>query len=94
MQAFEKPLSPNQTFPKYVVGGKVCDTHLLLQSFTGIPSIFDLMTLLLFLIAERTASRRNPGHLSSFRISLHTKTEIILKWQIKMNGASQDHTMW
>lgn len=48
-------------------------TDLLLQSFTGIPSIFALMTLLLFLMAERTASRRNPGHLSSFRISLHTQ---------------------
>lgn len=48
-------------------------TDLLLQSFTGIPSIFALITLLLFLIAERTTSRRNPGHLSSFRISLHTK---------------------
>ncbi len=43
---------------------------LLLHSFTGIPSIFALMSLLLFLMAERTASNRNPGHRSSFRISL------------------------
>ena len=42
----------------------------LLQSFTGIPSIFALMSVLRFLMAERTASKRKPGHLSSLRISL------------------------
>lgn len=49
----------------------VCMRDLLLMSLTGIPSIFALMSFLLFLMAERTASNRNPGHLSSLRISLH-----------------------
>lgn len=47
------------------------DKDLLLHSFTGIPSIFAFMSFLLLLMAERTASRRKPGHLSSLRISLH-----------------------
>lgn len=36
------------------------------------------MTLRLFLIAERTASSRNPGHLSSFNISLHAHRPVII----------------
>lgn len=48
------------------------EKDLLLHSFTGMPSILALMSFLLLLMAERTASRRNPGHLSSFRISLQT----------------------
>lgn len=45
-------------------------TDLLLHSFTEIPSILALMSVLLFLMAERTASKRKPGQRSSFRISL------------------------
>lgn len=56
----------------------VWHTDLLLQSLTGLPNIFALMTLLFFLIAERTASNRNPGHLSSFSISLHTHKPLII----------------
>lgn len=58
----------------------------LLQSFTGNPSIFALMTLLLFLIAERTASSRKPGHLSSFTISLHAHRPVII---LKSNTQTQ-----
>lgn len=47
------------------------EKDLLLNSLTGIPSIFAFMSFLLLLMAERTASRRKPGHLSSLRISLH-----------------------
>lgn len=47
------------------------EKDLLLHWLTGIPSIFAFMSFLLLLMAERTASRRKPGHLSSLRISLH-----------------------
>lgn len=56
----------------------VSKTDLLLHSFTGIPSIFALMSFLLLLMAERTASNRKPGHLSSFRISLQIHTIIYM----------------
>lgn len=56
----------------------VCKGDLLLHSFTGIPSIFALMSFLFFLMAERTASKRKPGHLSSFRISLQKRTIICI----------------
>lgn len=48
--------------------------YLLLHSLLGIPSILALMSFLFFLMAERTASKRKPGHLSSFSISLQTHT--------------------
>lgn len=48
----------------------VCKTDLLPHSFTEVPSILALMSFLFFLMAERTASKRKPGHRSSFRISL------------------------
>lgn len=52
----------------------VCKKYLLLHSLLGIPSILALMSFLFFLMAERTASKRKPGHLSSFSISLQTHT--------------------
>ncbi len=54
---------------------------LLLHSFTGIPSIFALMSFLFFLMAERTASSRKPGHLSSFMISLQKHTITLISNQ-------------
>lgn len=56
-----------------VLSCRVTHLLLLLHSWTGIPNILALMSFLLLLMAERTASRRNPGHLSSFRISLQTR---------------------
>lgn len=53
----------------------VACTHVL-HSLTGMPSIFDFMTVLCFFMAERTASSKNPGHLSSFRISLRKDREM------------------
>lgn len=61
------------------------EEDLLLHSLTGIPSILALMSFLLLLMAERTASRRNPGHLSSFRISLQTHWVAFRKQSLRPN---------